>query len=228
MSKLGTSRTGVKMNTISPEKLQIAISLYVDSKRSIPSISTELDIKSKNLIYALNKHKIKIEKRDNGHKGLKRTSETCLNISKSKIGSQTRLGAILTPKQRESIRKGLSVYKEIDEFTDIKKFKIIRGWVCKRNLPELNEESFYSFIRHFYYNESFNTIYQLWIENKFDTRFKPSIDHKIPLSRGGTSDLQNLQVITWFENFSKRSMTEEEWSKFKLETNTSSKLFIRL
>ena len=56
--------------------------------------------------------------------------------------------------------------------------------------------------------------------------YKPSIDHKIPLSRGGTNELNNLHFVTLFENLAKRDMTMEEWEEFKIKTNTTSTLFI--
>jgi len=44
---------------------------------------------------------------------------------------------------------------------------------------------------------------------------KPSLDHILPKSRGGSEELNNLQFLTWFENFSKRDMTQEEWELVK-------------
>ena len=55
---------------------------------------------------------------------------------------------------------------------------------------------------------------------------KPSLDHIIPLSRGGADELSNYQFLTTFENLAKRDMTMEEWNKFKIETNTTSDYFI--
>jgi hypothetical protein len=46
------------------------------------------------------------------------------------------------------------------------------------------------------------------------------------LSRGGTSKLSNLQILTVFENLAKRDMTMEEWNIFKEKTNTHSNYFI--
>lgn len=55
---------------------------------------------------------------------------------------------------------------------------------------------------------------------------KPSIDHKMPISRGGNNDIQNLQFLTVFENLCKRDMTEQEWLLFKNKTSTKSEYFI--
>lgn len=48
----------------------------------------------------------------------------------------------------------------------------------------------------------------------------------IPKSKGGTNELNNLQVLTVFENLAKRDMTWDEWNIFKEKTNTTSDYFI--
>lgn len=64
-------------------------------------------------------------------------------------------------------------------------------------------------------NEQFNIIYEKYIKNKNDKYLKPSLDHIIPKSKGGTDDLDNLQVLTWFENRCKNNMTQKEWNNMK-------------
>ena len=74
-------------------------------------------------------------------------------------------------------------------------------------------------LEYFYFNEQFNLIYNFWKENeKLNTYYdwaKPSLDHVVPKSRGGTHNIKNLQVLTVFENLAKRDMTQEEWESFK-------------
>ena len=82
------------------------------------------------------------------------------------------------------------------------------------------------------YNDiNFNSIYKFWIEqekshNTYYDWAKPSLDHIIPKSRGGTNQISNLQILTVFENLAKRDMTQEEWERFKKETDTKSDYFI--
>lgn len=54
----------------------------------------------------------------------------------------------------------------------------------------------------------------------------PSLDHIHPQAKKGSWNLENLQFLTWFENRAKADMSQEEWGKFKRETNTRSDLFI--
>lgn len=86
-------------------------------------------------------------------------------------------------------------------------------------------------IDYFWNDNQFNKIYNFWQKNKqkhptFYDWSKPSLDHIIPLSRGGADELSNYQFLTTFENLAKRDMTMEEWNKFKIETNTTSDYFI--
>ena len=87
-------------------------------------------------------------------------------------------------------------------------------------------------VQYFYKDKQFNQIYNFWQAHKNETNTfydlaKPSIDHIIPLSRGGTSELSNLQILTVFENLAKRDMTMEEWNNFKKVTDTHSSYFIK-
>lgn len=126
--------------------------------------------------------------------------------------------------------------KEITEeylltFKDFDKFLFIHKAI--RNLSNLNEiklEDYKKYIEFFYYQKQFNCVYNFWKKQErlkvFYDWAKPSLDHIIPKSKGGTNELRNLQFLTTFENLSKRDMTLEEWNNFKQETNTHSSYFI--
>ena len=86
-------------------------------------------------------------------------------------------------------------------------------------------------ILYFYNDIQFNKVYEFWQNHKKEEKTfydlaKPSLDHIIPKSRGGSNKKENLQFLTVFENLAKRDMTQEEWNNFKEKTKTSSQYFI--
>lgn len=94
-----------------------------------------------------------------------------------------------------------------------------------------NLEEYKQAVNVIYNDKQFNLIYQFWLNHQNDsTTFydlaKPSIDHIVPLSKGGTSQIDNLQILTVFENLAKRDMTMEEWQDFKSRSHSYSDYFI--
>ena len=136
----------------------------------------------------------------------------------------------ITAFQKTNIIEGLEE-KWLFSFEDFDKFLFIhrtyRGTIG--NMSNLNKEDYKKIIEFFYNQKQFNDIYNFWLAQKRTNTFydwaKPSIDHKIPKSKGGTDELNNLQYLTVFENLNKRDMTSEEWEDFKRKTNTHSNYF---
>lgn len=126
--------------------------------------------------------------------------------------------------------------KDLDEkyllsFDDFDKFLFIHKLIRRIiRVTEISIEQYKNYIDVFYNDKQFNFIYNFWKtkerENTFYDMAKPSIDHKIPISRGGSNNIQNLQFLTVFENLCKRDMTEQEWLLFKNKTNTKSEYFV--
>lgn len=124
----------------------------------------------------------------------------------------------------------LNLYTDFDKFLLIHK-ALIRtsgndGQYYKNNLEEYKE-----IIDYFYNNKQFNAIYHFWKSHQnnnptFYDWAKPSLDHIIPISKGGQNTLDNFQFLTTFENLAKRDMTMKEWTEFKKKTNTQSDYFI--
>ena len=46
--------------------------------------------------------------------------------------------------------------------------------------------------------------------------YKPSLDHIIPKSKGGSNTIDNFQFLTLYENLAKRDMTQTEWENKNL------------
>lgn len=121
----------------------------------------------------------------------------------------------------------------IDSFDDFEKYLFIHKQITvngTRNY-EYSQEKYENDIKYFYNDIQFNAVYSFWKNNKergktFYDLAKPSLDHIIPKSRGGTNTKENYQFLTVFENLSKRDMTQEEWNSFKEKTHTHSDYFI--
>lgn len=116
-------------------------------------------------------------------------------------------------------------------FDNFEKFLFIhRSIIQNINLVNIEKDKYKDYIEYFYFQTNFNKIYNFWLNQKRGSTFydlaKPSIDHIIPKSRGGSNKLSNLQFLTVFENLAKRDMTMAEWNQFKKATNTQSTYFI--
>lgn len=119
----------------------------------------------------------------------------------------------------------------LESFDDFDKFlfvhKAIRSTV---GIESLSKEQYKEYINYFYFDDQFNMIYNFWKKQERDKTFydwaKPSLDHIIPLSRGGRNEKENLHFLTVFENLAKRDMTLDEWTAFKIKTNTTSDYFV--
>ena len=103
------------------------------------------------------------------------------------------------------------------KFDDFEKLKFLNKQISNKGGDRFNEsiEWYKSFIEKFYYDEKFNLLYDNYLKSGNNKYKKPSLDHIIPRSKGGTNDLENLRFITYLENISKRDMTLNEWENIK-------------
>lgn len=101
------------------------------------------------------------------------------------------------------------------QFDDPEKFSYLRQLSMRKTRHEkiclANDTEFMAFMERFYYDPVFCEAYACK-ENKQES---PSIDHKIPLIRGGKHEVDNLQVLPLFLNRAKGENTPEEFESQK-------------
>lgn len=102
------------------------------------------------------------------------------------------------------------------QFEDIEKLKTLNRCVTSRD-NRFNESSrwYVEFIEKFYNDEQFNSIYNKWMHSGKQKYFRPSVDHILPKAKGGTNAVDNLQILSWFENRCKNDMSQEDWNILK-------------
>ena len=98
---------------------------------------------------------------------------------------------------------------------DFEILKCLNDMISKTDRWNETTEWYIEYIEHFSKDSQFLKIYNKYNSNKDDIYLKPSLDHIVPKTKGGTNDIKNLQVLTWFENRCKNNMSLEEWNTMK-------------
>lgn len=99
------------------------------------------------------------------------------------------------------------------QFPDVEKLKCLNRLVSRDRVScHFDSAKYKAFITKFYYDGRFNLQHELYMKSK-SIWDKPSLDHILPLSKGGSWDLDNLQIISWFENRAKCDMDQNEFNQ---------------
>lgn len=186
------------------ENREFILNEYIENKRSLTWIARQLKVDRKKVKEFLIDNDIKIVKQPV-------SVETRKSLSKPRpieLSYKNCINHITYPGFDE---------KYIRSFNDIKKFALLRSMMI-HHLPQefYTEQWLKGFMNKFYYDNKFNKYYNDWlnIENRAEYA-KPSIDHIIPLSKGGTWNLDNLRIIPWCVNRAKYNFMPDEWEEIK-------------
>ncbi len=183
-------------------------------------------------IYETNHHSVKRYLVKNGVQIERRYRSNVTDESRAKMSQSAvaRGGEHLKgPKQADQIFRmqatKLGTDRDLSCYTDREKLMLLTRYTSKHE--QLRSVRF-EFIDRFYNDPQLSAIWVEWKTHGECKWWRPSLDHKTPISRGGTFALDNLHFLTWFENRAKAEMTEEEWTKFQKDTGTTSAVFVRV
>lgn len=150
------------------------------------------------------------------------------NYTQTSCGCDRKLRAFLATTDNNIVKEEF-----VNRFDNLEKYLFVHRAV--RNVSGqimslYTQEEYEETMSYLYNSEQFQKLYDFWQqENRSKTFYdyaKPSLDHIVPKSKGGTNHYTNLQFLTVFENLAKRDMDWEEWQEFKKQTHTISDYFI--
>lgn len=215
-------KEGEYLTEISKEDELEIVRLYDIEKYTLRRIAKIFDTDHHKISRVLTKHNVEISSDDRvitprkGYKKKPFTEEHRKNIGLASKGRKTNLGKKMSKSSLyKNMQKHLKYHVELEflqQFDDIDKLKMLNRIIRNSRLPEkFSHDDYKNYIKKFYYDKKFNRTYQNWIDEGKKLYAKPSIDHIIPVSKGGTWELENLQIIPWCINRAKYNFMPEEW-----------------
>jgi hypothetical protein len=195
------------------------VRLYEIEKYTLRMVSKALDIDHHRVARILEKYNITVT--TVGRKRAPFTEEHRRKISESSKGRESYWKNKKMPKS--SLYKNMKAHLKWDidldfllQFEDVEKLKTLNKILTRDRVSKhFDVKKYKLFIKKFYFDEQFNRIYKDYIYENKQKYSKPSLDHIIPLAKGGSWNLDNLQILNWAENRAKCDFLPEEWEYIK-------------
>lgn len=203
------------MVEISKEDELEIIRLYDAEKYTLRRIAKEFNTDHHRIKRILEKNGVTVTS-SKGRRQIPMSEETKIKMSLAKKGKSYGVGKKM-PKSSlyKNMQKHLRFNIELEflqQFDDVEKLKILNRIIRNTRLPVgFTDDDYKNYIKTFYYDEGFNNTYDNWIKEGKKKFAKPSIDHIKPLSKGGTWNIDNLQIVPWCINRAKFNYSIEEW-----------------
>lgn len=112
-------------------------------------------------------------------------------------------------------------FEYINQFDNLEKLKMInklfRDFLKNYQLntsKSHNTKIYIEFINKFYNDKTFCYLFSEY-QKSHDIFIRPSLDHIYPISLGGKSTLDNVRIISWFENRCKNNLVLSDWEYIK-------------
>lgn len=205
------------------------VRLYTVEKMTLRMVAEEMGSNHHTIKRVLLRHGVEITQKGRIRKPF--TEEHKRKLSEARMGVKP--WSTGKKMSREHVLKNMAGkikydvdYNFYEAFEDVEKIKCLNLMLTRERVSKhFDTDKYKGFINKFYPDKHFNKIFKEWSEDKDNKWVRPSLDHIQPTSKGGSHELDNLQILTWFENRAKCDMTQSEWDEFKRTTKTESTYF---
>ncbi len=194
---------------------KLIIHNYVIGRKSVRSIAYELNTDCHRIKHILHKYGILIALKDrtgrqSGYEIYNGETESD-NESNKHTKSHKHM-----KRSSHSIQNRAADMDFPAQFEDKEKIGILNGLLLKDKAGvNFGTEKHKQFIEKFYDDPKFISVYTDWLAENKAAFAEPSLGYIIPLSKGGTPDIDNLQIIPSCLNLAKSDFLPEEWEYIK-------------
>lgn len=192
------------------------IDMYTDERLTLREIAKRLNSNHHMIKRILVRNGIEITRI--GRKRMPFSDEHRRKIGDSRRGKPGKRGIKATPEQNlKNMRSHLQWNVALCWLRkwDFEKLKELNKLLTRDRVSKhFTTEKYMLFVEMLHDRSDFVSAFSAYKEHDFDSFYRPSLDHILPISKGGTHDLANLQVLTWGENRAKYNLTQEQWDTF--------------